>query len=81
VVEVRVRHRPVEPDRFGGHRQRQADRVVGLDDAELAGGDRDPGLAPAVDRVDGGGLGRRADRDPQVDVPHVAHRAGELQFR
>jgi len=55
--------------------------VAGLDEAELAGRDRDAGLAPAVDGVDRGGLGRGADRDAEVDVPQVADGSGELQFR
>ena len=54
--------------------------MVGLDEAEFAGGGGDAGLAPAVDGVDGGGLGRGADRDAEVDVAQVADRAGVFQF-
>ena len=62
-VEVGFGHGPVEADRLVGHGQRQGHGVVGLDEAEFAGGDRDAGLAPAVDGVDGGGfVGRVADR-------------------
>src|SRR2546430_1536218 len=57
VVEVGFWHGPVEADRLVGHGQGQGNGVVGLDEAEFAGGDRDAGLAPAVDRVDGGGFG------------------------
>jgi hypothetical protein len=57
VVEVGFGHGPVEADRLVGHGQRQGDGVVGLDEAEFAGGGRDAGLAPAVDGVDGGGFG------------------------
>jgi hypothetical protein len=57
VVEIGFGHGPVEGDRLVGHRERQGDGVVGLDEAEFAGGGRDAGLAAAVDGVDGGGLG------------------------
>src|SRR5712691_3173487 len=57
VVEVGFGHGPVEADRLVGHRERQGYGVVGLDEAEFAGGDRDAGLAAAVDGVDGGGFG------------------------
>src|SRR5215470_4459839 len=56
------------------------DGVVGLDEAGIAGGGGDAGLAAAVDGVQGGGLGRGADRDAQVDVAQVADRAGEFEF-
>ena len=56
-VEVGFGHGPVEADCFVGHGQRQGYGVVGLDEAEFAGGDRDAGLAAAVDGVDGGGSG------------------------
>src|SRR4051812_20846890 len=48
-VEVYVWHAPVEADRFVGDRQGQGDGDLGGDDAELAGGNRDAGLAAAVD--------------------------------
>ena len=54
--------------------------MLGLDEAELAGGGGGAGLAAAVDGVDGGGLGGGADRDAEVDVAQVADRAGELEF-
>jgi hypothetical protein len=57
-VEVGFGHGAVEADGFVGHRQREGDGVVGLDEAEFAGGGGDAGLAPAVDGVDGGGFGR-----------------------
>ena len=46
--------------------------MVGLDEAEFAGGRGDAGLAPAVDGVEGGGFGRGADCDAEVDVAQVA---------
>ena len=49
----------------------KADGDVGTDDAELASGDGDAGLAAAVDGVDRSGLGRRADGDAEVDVAQV----------
>jgi hypothetical protein len=55
-VEVGFGHGPVEADGLVGHRQRQGDGVVGLDEAGLAGRSGDAGLAAAVDGVDGGGL-------------------------
>jgi len=54
--------------------------VLGLDESELAGRGGDAGLAPAVDGVDGGGLGRGADGDAEVDVAQVADGAGEFEF-
>jgi hypothetical protein len=63
-----------------GERERQGHGKIGTNDSELAGGDGDAGLAPTVDRVNGGGLGRRAHGDAQVDVPQVAGRAGELEL-
>ena len=71
---------PVEADRLVGQGQGQGDGDVGVDDAELAGGDGDAGLAAAVDGVDGGGLGGRADGDAEVDVAQVAGGAGELEL-
>ena len=71
---------PVEPDGFVGERQGEGDGDVGADDAELAGGDSDAGLAAAVDRVDGRRLGGGADGDAEVDVAQVARRSGELQL-
>jgi hypothetical protein len=79
-VEVCFGHRAVEADGLVGHRKRQGDGVVGPDEAEFAGGGGDTGLAPAVYGVHGGGLGRRADRDAQVDVTQVADRTGEFEF-
>ena len=72
--------RAVEADGLVGERQREADGDVGADDAELAGGDGDAGLAAAVDGVDGGGLGGGADGDAEVDVAQVAGGAGELEL-
>ncbi len=46
----------------------------------LADGDGGAGLAAAVDGVDGGGLGRGADGDTEVDVTEVAGGAGELEL-
>ena len=46
--------------------------MVGLDEAEFAGGGGDAGLASAVDGVEGGSLGRRADGDAEVDVAQAA---------
>jgi hypothetical protein len=40
--------------------------VVGLDEAELAGGGGDTGLAAAIDGVQGGSSGGGADRDAQA---------------
>jgi hypothetical protein len=81
MAEVRFGHRPVESDRLVCHRQGQGDSVAGLNEAEFAGGDCDPGLAPAVDGVDRGGLGCRSHGDAEVDVAQVADRSGELEFR
>jgi hypothetical protein len=58
MVEVGVGHGAVEAEGLVGHRQRQGDGVVGLDEAEFAGGGGDAGLAAAVDGVEGGGFGR-----------------------
>src|SRR6266536_3168639 len=58
VVEVGFWHSAVEAGGFVGHRQRQGNGVVGLDETEFAGGDRDAGLAAAVNGVDGGRFGR-----------------------
>jgi len=79
-VEVGFGHGAVEADGCVGHRQREGDGVVGLDEAEFAGGGRGAGLAPAVDGVDGGGFGRGPDGDAEVDVAQVADRAGEFQL-
>jgi hypothetical protein len=67
-VEVGFGHGAVEADGFVGHRQGEGDGVVGVDEAEFAGGGGGAGLAAAVDGVDGGGFGCGADRDAQVDV-------------
>ena len=69
----------IEPDRLVRERERECDGDVGVDDAELAGSDGDAGLATAVDRVDGRGLGSRAHGDAEVDVAQVAGRADELE--
>ena len=79
-VEVDRVDAAVEADRLVGQGQGEGDGDVGVDDAELAGGDGDAGLAAAVDGVDGGGLGRRADGDAQVDVAQVAGGPGELEL-
>jgi hypothetical protein len=79
-VEVDLRHAPVEGDRLVRQRQRQRDREVGLDEAELAGGHRDAGLAAAVHTMRGGGAGGRADRDAKVDRAQRAGGAGEFQL-
>jgi hypothetical protein len=68
-IEVGFGHGPVEADGPVGHRQRQGDGVVGLDEADLAGRGGDAG--PAVDGVLGGGLSRGADRDAEVDVERL----------
>ncbi|MDP9426059.1 MAG: hypothetical protein M3P37_08480, partial [Actinomycetota bacterium] len=63
-----------------GQRERQGHGHVGPDDPQLASGHRDARLAPAVNRVEGGGLGRRAHGDAEVDVAQVAVRPGELEL-
>jgi len=76
-VEVDVGHAAVEADRFVGDRERQRHRDIGGDHAELAGGDRDAGLAAAVDGVDRRGFRGGPDGDPEVDITQVAGRPGE----
>ena len=41
---------------------------------------RRSGSGSGIDRVDRGGLRRRSDRDPEIDVPQVALRADELEL-
>ena len=80
-VEVDLGHAPVEGDRLVCQREGERDGHLCVDEAELAGGDGDSGLAAAVDAVCRGGSGGGPDGDAEVDAVQGAGRAGELQFR
>src|SRR5215211_3217192 len=79
-VEVDFGESAVESDGFVREGEGERDGDIGADDAELAGRDGDARLAAAVDGVDGGGLGGRADGDTEVDVAQVALGPCELEF-
>lgn len=69
-VEVDVGPAPVEGNRLMDDRERDGD--VRLDDAELAGGDRDPGRVAGVDRVAmPKSMSRRLHCGPTTAIPYI----------